>query len=107
MNHDPAIWPGFFILTRNLTPVIIAAMPNRTPDITIRVLDWPEFGKETSLSLDRRLLADGNAVRSYCEQRFGKGSLSQGVDHTFEYKRQQFAAPSLMTLFTRLLNKSY
>lgn len=86
---------------------MMPAMTWRAPDITVRVYDWPNYGKTTSHSLDRRIMPDEPAVRDYCERRFGKGALEPGVDHTYVYRRQQAPAPLLWNLFTRLLNKSY
>lgn len=81
---------------------------NRNPqDITLRVHDWPAVGKHASFSLDARLFRDEDAVRAYCQRRFGEGALKRGVDSTYEYVRREIAAPLLGTLFTKLLNKSY
>lgn len=82
-------------------------MTSKMQDITLRVHDWPAVGKQTSFSLDSRLFADEDAVRAYCERRFGEGALRKGIDSTYEYARREVAAPLLCNLLTKLLNKSY
>lgn len=82
-------------------------MNRHQQDISLRVNDWPLPGKSTSYSLDSRIVPDDDALRAYCENKFGEGSLRRGVDHTWEYNRRASAVPSLIKLFTGLLNKSY
>ena len=83
------------------------SMARKEPDISLRVTNWPIYGRSRSFSISRVLFPTQDELRTWASGRFGEGRLTSVGENAWEYEREVPGPDGLWGLFTKLLGRSY